>query len=238
MINPDLLISLGIGLCGVGMTAIGIETTLRPPTDKTKRWYRGAFIFLGGMFICLSILQFDRADKENKRQADQRTQEQLRNEGNLRYMQGQLDTQNGLLKILTVNSTPQQWAAAIKGVVAPATQKTTTPKTRLSEISNAALREIGIKQAQAIRVIAQKPLDVLNQQGGGDQLQFASAEAMMEYQNKYQADAIVVRDEIISRLPVTLRRSQWDDLLYSMANNPSVLKDVAADLEALAKKLP
>ena len=117
-------------------------------------------------------------------------------------------------------------------------QQLSQSATRFSGASNEELRNMGIAQAHLIRSVAQKPLDVLNKQGSNDQFKIAVSDAMFEYQNKYQADAIVLRDEMISRLARPLQRPSWVDTEYSMANNPLVLQDVAADLEVLAKKLP
>jgi hypothetical protein len=115
--NVDLLISVGIWVAGVGMSFVGIEMTIHPPNDKTKWLYRGTFILMGIVFVGLSVWQFDRTDKENKRLAADHQQEQLRNEGNLKYMQGQLDTQNKLLGMVVANSDPKQVAALLRGSV-------------------------------------------------------------------------------------------------------------------------
>lgn len=91
--------------------------TINPPNPKTKWWYRGAFIIMGLSFIALSTWQFDRADKENKRLSYERQQEQVRSEGNTKYMQGQLDSMSKMLGTLATNSTPAQIVAAVKGVL-------------------------------------------------------------------------------------------------------------------------
>jgi hypothetical protein len=116
MVNIDLLISVGIWITGVGMSAVGIEMTINPPSVTTKWAYRGAFILMGVAFIGLSVWQFDRADWESKRLAGEHLQEQLRNEGNIKYMQGQLDSVNKLLAGLTDNSDPKQIALLLSGM--------------------------------------------------------------------------------------------------------------------------
>jgi hypothetical protein len=73
MFTADLLISVGIWVSGVGMSAVGIEMTINTPNDKTKWFYRGTFIVLGVAFIGLGVLQFDRADQEGKTQAQKST---------------------------------------------------------------------------------------------------------------------------------------------------------------------
>jgi hypothetical protein len=118
MANVDLLISVGIWVTGVGMSALGIEMTINPPSDKNKWLYRGIFILLGVAFVALSVWQFDRTDKENKRAAFEHQQEQLRNEGNIKYMQGQLDTQSKLLGMVVTNSDPKQLAVLLRNSAA------------------------------------------------------------------------------------------------------------------------
>jgi len=110
--------------------------------------------------------------------------------------------------------------------------------TRFSNATNEELRSMGIKLAQQIRALTQKA-STMADQGITDQQSFLAAirEATFEYQSKYQADAIVLRDELVSRLPL-LPRPIWQDLTYSNANNTHRLEDIASDLETLAKKLP
>jgi len=131
--SVDLLISVGIWVAGVGMSFVGIEMTIHPPSDKNKSLYRGMFILMGIAFVGLSVWQFDRTDKENKRLAVEHQQEQLSNEGNLKYMQGQLDTQSKLLGMIASNSDPKQLAALLKGV---ATDKSTLKKRTLALCSD------------------------------------------------------------------------------------------------------
>ena len=83
MVNVDLLVSVGIWITGIGMSGVGIEMTINTPTDKTKWWYRGAFVVMGLAFVGLGIFQFDRADGTAKAAAHDHTEEQIRNEGSL-----------------------------------------------------------------------------------------------------------------------------------------------------------
>lgn len=117
MVNIDLLISVGIWVSGVGMSAVGIEMTINPPSEKKAKWgYRAVFIVMGLIFIGLGVWQFDRADKDSKRLAHEHQEEQVRNEGNIKYMEGQLDTQSKLLSALTANSDPKQVAQLLAGI--------------------------------------------------------------------------------------------------------------------------
>jgi hypothetical protein len=131
--SVDLLISVGIWVAGVGMSFVGIEMTIHPPSDKNKWLYRGTFILMGITFVGLSVWQFDRTDKENKRLAVTHQEEQLRNEGNIKYMQGQLDSQNKLLGTVVANSDPKQLAALLRGA---ATDKSTLKRRTLALCSD------------------------------------------------------------------------------------------------------
>ena len=107
--------------------------------------------------------------------------------------------------------------------------------TRFSNATNAQLRTMGVQLANNIRLVAHKAMAVQ----GSDQLRIAINDAMFEYQTKYQADAIVLKDEMLTRLSGTLlERPSYMDTEYTLANNSLVLEQVAVDLETLAKKLP
>jgi hypothetical protein len=128
----DLSIAVGIWICGIGMALVGIEMTITPPCAERPnlKWlYRIAFGTLGLAFIILSIWQTNRNTQSQQRQQDQHTQEQIRNEGNLKYVQGQLDTTNQLLARLTANSDPKQVAALLTGMNV---QKSTLKKDTLT----------------------------------------------------------------------------------------------------------
>lgn len=245
MVNVDMVLSVAIWASGVGMSAVGVEVTIHPPQpeEEKKKWaFRGAFIILGAIFIAASLWQSDRADRETKQANADHVAEQLRNEGNIKYLQGQLDSQNALLKTLAANSTPKQWAAALKAIPSVASpvpiRRPISPTTRFANVSNASLRDMGIKLAQQIREAAHKADQVLTEQPqDAVRVRHAMQEALWEYTSKYQADAIVLREEIMSRLPL-IQRLNYEDSLYQYANNATVLEEVATDLESLAKRLP
>jgi hypothetical protein len=115
MINADLAISVGIWGTGVGMSAIGIEMTINPPTNITKWWFRAIFIALGLAFVGLSIWQFARTEREDKRKTIEHEQEQLRNEGNLKFMQGQLYSIQSIVADMSKSGLPglKEFAAAV-----------------------------------------------------------------------------------------------------------------------------
>jgi hypothetical protein len=113
----DLVIFVGIILSGVVMTGLGLEMTGDPNASKRKGLYRLLFIGLGSVFIGLSVWQFVRADTAANRSERERHEADLRNKGNFKYQQGQLDTMTKILHDLSVSSTPQQWMAALKSAI-------------------------------------------------------------------------------------------------------------------------
>jgi hypothetical protein len=113
MVNVDLLISVGIWASGVGMSLVGIEMTINPPSDKSKWWYRSSFALLGLVFVGLSILQFDRTDKEAKRQSRIRQEERLQDVGNTRETQGEIRGIYDVLNKLSANSDPTKTQALL-----------------------------------------------------------------------------------------------------------------------------
>ena len=264
MVNPDLLISVGIWLCGLGMTLIGIETTVRPPNEQTKWWYRGIFAVLGITFIGLSILQFDRADKENKRQAQEHLQEQVRNEGNLKYMQGQLDSINKVLGTLSSNANSSQTAAIFRSLITGMPQVLGPGQSALGKMSNkqlrsrvlefvARLRDLGTKYNQQeqqstsqweaeITKLARTdmPANTESFQRMTQRSIALSNQFQADYKSLFAADALSYRDELIRRLGPQLPISTGTHVPLSLDGwiAPMSVDATATYLEILAKKFP
>ncbi len=236
MVNVDLLISTGVWLSGLGMTALGLEMTGDSKAPNRKAIYRTLFGVLGVTFLWLSYMQSDRADRAAREMARQHQEEQIRTEGEVKYTQGQLDSVSKVLGILASNSDPKQVAIALRSVV-PVVVQPHNVETRFSRFSNSQLRDMAIRLAQQIRAVGQNALQSeMNGTAKGNSLT-VSTNAQFEYSNKYKTDAIVLRDEILSRLPLLDRRDSTDSM-YQFANNANGLFVVADDLETIAKKLP
>src|SRR3989442_1781022 len=142
MLSTDLVISVGIWVSGLGMSLLGIEMTIHPPVegDNKKWWYRSIFIVLGISFIGLSVWQFDRLEKKETLAMERHQNEQIRNEGNLKYMQGQLDTINKVLGTLSNTSGLQQTVAILKSLLPQMPQVIGPGQTALEKMSNKQLR--------------------------------------------------------------------------------------------------
>ena len=104
--------------------------------------------------------------------------------------------------------------------------------TRFSNATNAELVKFAETLASDIRQLAQTataelqadPRSVIHQ-------------SMFNYSSNYQGDAIVLRDEIMSRLPL-IKRDMWANSFYDHPTNPIGLNEVAGDLDRLARMLP
>lgn len=114
-----------------------------------------------------------------------------------------------------------------------------TAATRFSRASNPQLRSMGIKLAQEIREIADNAILSYSapMQLSASEMLIKNHQYMSEYENKYEADAIVIRDELLSRLPL-LQRPDYVNSEYEHPTNPLGLKEVASDLDTLARRLP
>jgi hypothetical protein len=105
--------------------------------------------------------------------------------------------------------------------------------TRYSNASNRELAQAAILLANNIRDAAQaernRPIETKPPYRN---------DGVFEYQSRFQGDAIVLRDEMLSRLPFNVKREPEADMEYSHANNPIGFEMVASDLDRLAKLLP
>lgn len=138
MINVDRFVELGIWVTGIAMSGIGIEMTINPPTPerRTLKWaYRATFIILGVAFVGFNVWQSNRADEARKEaehqhqiEQQQHEQEQIRNEGNIKYVQGQLDAMTKVLNGVEKNSNPQQLLPALKAAMPTSLQAPAAPQ--------------------------------------------------------------------------------------------------------------
>ena len=265
MVNLDLAISVGIWVSGVGMSAIGIEMTIRPPTDQhaNRKWvYRWLFIGLGIAFIGLGAWQFDRNDQKEQTQQHENTQEQIRNEGNIKYMQGQLDSINKVLASLSSNSNSNQTAAILKSLIVGMPQALAPGQTALEKMSNKQLRLQVLGFVPRLHKLAatykQRETDSSNQEraetaklGPADRQGLQDSSQRMgqrdlalfdqfraDYEALFAADALSYRDELIRRLgpqqPTGIRIPLSVDGWIS----PTSVDATATYLEMLAKKFP
>ena len=128
MVNVDTAISVAIWATGIGMTSVGIEMTVTPPTKSYQKWlYRSIFAVFGLVFIGANLWQSSRTQTEKQTEIAERHAEEVRNEGNIRYVEGQLDTMTKILHDLAMNSTPQQWMTALRDAMPKISPHQATP---------------------------------------------------------------------------------------------------------------
>jgi hypothetical protein len=262
MVKIDLFISIGIVVAGVGMSLVGIEMTIHPPDAKSQaKWYRGSFIILGLVFIGLNIWQFERAAVETQRLADKHQEEQIRNEGNIKFVQGQLDTMTKALSGLSANSSPQQILSVLKqirpsGVEPPAIQRMTHSQLREKVIAFAnELRKLNVDQRrdsmsesmalqQRLREAPADQRKVISQDNTNQMLRFNNEQSLFISTN-YVGPATEYRDELLRRLgPQEPNEEEVHMYFWYMGgaglNNLSSnnLAPTAEYLERLARMLP
>lgn len=101
-----------LGLCAALLAVAGGIVAI----VEFKGWLR---ISLAAIFSLLGLGEYvaiRQAEAAHEAEVKEHQAEQIRNEGNLKYMQGQLDTQNKLLAALTANSDPKQVATLLAGM--------------------------------------------------------------------------------------------------------------------------
>jgi hypothetical protein len=65
----------------------------------------------------------------------------------------------------------------------------------------------------------------------------ANNQAIRDYENRYEADAVVLRDEMLARLPL-VQRPDTANFLYEQPTNAYGLRAIAEDLQKLSILLP
>jgi hypothetical protein len=146
-----LEIALAVGIPGL-MALIGGALAARAlPTEPGKKnlemWYWiSGFMFLFLFSIILAFVQQIRATAK-ERATEQKTQQvELRSRGEVKYMEGQLDTMNRVLGTLATNSDPKQNALLFKALLSASSTSKRDPVSlgnlalRCSELANNIMR--------------------------------------------------------------------------------------------------
>lgn len=262
MVNVDLLISVGIWFAGIGMSAVGIEMTIHPPVEGTNRkwWYRGAFAGLGLSFIALSVWQLARQTQKENASSNLHQAEQIRNEGNLKYMQGQLDSIKLVLGSISTNSTPQQMATILRNVLP---HIDTSEKSALEKMNAKELQTKVIEFANSMREFSARwlqteqksSLDVRNKimtipddndpkkmeiwNEGVQQTNRIQSQFVLDFKVQFLGTAISYRDELLRRLgPQLPEKGMAPPTALDGAIFPARIDETATYLENLARKLP
>jgi hypothetical protein len=265
----DLWIGVGIWMCGVGMALVGIEMTITPPVaerQKLKWIYRGAFVVLGAAFIALNVWQTERISTRETSERSLHEQEQRHSEGEIKYMQGELDSINRVLGVLATNSSPQQLASALRAATIaridnrPALQRTSNGKLRKSVLAfcrqlrgfvaenDQQEEQIATQWQSGIHMPTGTPTEEQKQalnkawEQMNQRLLQLSNQFQLGYKNDFEIDALNFRDELIRRLgpqgPPVVPGPGRTPLSLSGWIAPMSVGATADYLEELAKKLP
>jgi len=242
----------------------GILAVKALPSEPGKRslkkvyWISG-FLFLFVISVILAFVQQVRSTSQQLAAEQKAEQAELKSSGEIKYMQGQLDSINKVLSTVSANSNPQQTIGLLKGLIQP-TRELSRPA--IERMSNSDLRGRIREFASQMRNwdAASEETDrklsddhlVAMRKAGSDEAARAKEWAQYtqsftqrdvgyknEYNNQFVATAISYRDELIRRLgpqPVE------DFLTRPMALEGTVMhRTVVATanyLEKLANKLP
>jgi len=243
------------------MSAVGIEMTINPPTEGTNKkwWYRSTFITLGLAFVGLSIWQSDRLERKEAIASSQHQAEQVRNEGNLKFVQGQLDSINKVLGNMSNSNNPQQTAAMLKELLphidtsAKSALEKMRPKDLRSKViefanqmrewsSRHSQREMNASLALQAEIFAiPKENESQRQQVWNksvQQMEQRNEQFKLEFKEQYLGTAISYKDELLRRLgPQQPETGIHQPLALDEWIVPASVEATATYLEKLARKL-
>jgi hypothetical protein len=121
-IDALLNILLTVGVPSLMALMGGILAAKALPTDPGTRnlerslWVCG-FLALFLLSIVLSFIQQVRNTTQQRAADGKAAQAELKSTGDIKYMQGELDSINKVLGTLSANSDPKQTAAILKGIM-------------------------------------------------------------------------------------------------------------------------
>lgn len=264
----DALLNILLAVVVPGLMALigGVLAARALPREIGKKnpemWYWiSGFVFLFLVSIVLAFVREVRSTAQ-QRAADQKAaQAELRSTGDIKYMQGQLDSINKVLSTLSSNSNPQQAIGILKSLIPhsgelarPAIERMSNKdlRGRISAFASQ-MRNWNAKWEQADEAFEQ------NQQAENMKIPLSDKAAMQqhflkesqqsaqrsiqfrnEYNNQFAATAITYRDELIRRLgpqPIETGMNRPLALDEGWIERQSVIA-TANYLEKLANKLP
>jgi hypothetical protein len=136
----DALLNILIAVVVPGLMAVigGILAAKALPTEPGKKnremWYWiSGFVVLFLVSVLLAFVQQIRSTTQQLAAEQKAAQAELKSGGDIKYMQGQLDTMNRVLATVAANSDPKTMARLLRGV---ATDKSTLRKRTLALCSD------------------------------------------------------------------------------------------------------
>lgn len=124
-VTLDALLNILLAVVVPGLMALigGVLAARALPTEPGKKnpemWYWIYwFVFLFLISVVLAFIQQVRNSTQQQLAEQRAAQAELKSTGDIKYMQGQLDTTNRVLGIVAANSDPKQIASLLQGLLA------------------------------------------------------------------------------------------------------------------------
>jgi len=124
-VTLDALLNILLAVVVPGLMALigGALAARALPTEPGKKnsemWYWiCGFVFLFLVSVVLAFVQQVRSSTQQQLAEEKTAQAELKSTGDIKYMQGQLDTTNKILGIVAANSDPKQTASLLQGLLA------------------------------------------------------------------------------------------------------------------------
>jgi hypothetical protein len=140
LVTFDALLNILIAVVVPGLMAVlgGILAAKALPTEPGKKngqmwFYVLVFVFLFLISVGLAFVQQIRSTAQQRAADEKAARAELKSTGDIKFVQGQLDTMNRVLGMVAANSDPKQLAILLRGV---APDKSTLKKRTLALCSD------------------------------------------------------------------------------------------------------
>jgi hypothetical protein len=254
--TTDTLLNMAINVILPFLMALGggILAAKALTSETEKRMWIFGFILIFLLCVGLSFVQQvrDTTAKESARAQSQ--QRDLQSSGEIKYMQGELDSINRVLGTLSSNSNPNQVAAVLKSLMP---EETKLSRKQLCNRATALAQKIRLFQSEfesqemdasmrESQEFAGKTREELRARGQQIALERErrNDNHTFEFRNQYMSDAKYIHDQIMNRLTVEQRdalanrnKNAESNLSLSMLSGAFNEYQIAGYLDELAKTL-
>jgi hypothetical protein len=259
LINFFLTVAIPI-LLAVAGGVLAIRTLPAETNHRERFGWIAVFFFLGIVGLVLGFIQQVRTTAQEKTLATANHERDVRQEGEVRYTQGELDSINKVLGqvVLAGTSGTQNIAKTLlEGAVAASSRTSQVAGTipnRYQLLSHADLKKESLTLVGDLRALAEhekeedevmidqvmKTYNKPEHDANVQNLIRVSMRLTDIYNNDYKVEAIMLRDEMMRRESVAVdpRTRANINSSYDYPTNPLGLQEVANDLESLARVIP
>jgi hypothetical protein len=195
----------------------------------------------------------DQVNKELKNTKETLQVTEVRNAGEMGILEGRVQDLALLLRQGNPDLTKFAESVAQNTKTLAAIQSQTVRQhqqsigSKYSELSNSDLRKIVLAFVTRLRARTQQaqaafasPNTALSAEQNNRRIRAALMEFMYDYNSRFKSDAILLRDEMLSRIhqPLTSREPSTDREYEIFNGNTYLAEEIATDLEVLANYLP